>query len=80
MNRRPDSGDGDDPKARTRWALQVRAPITLANGREGNDFVIATATLNRDDLLALRGAIDASLAEAEDLKASAAPGAGEGEA
>lgn len=45
------------------WALQVRAPITLANGREGKDFMIATAKLDREDLVALRDAIDAMLTE-----------------
>jgi hypothetical protein len=43
------------------WNLQVRAPITLDNGREGKDFIIATASIYREDLLALRDAIDNEL-------------------
>lgn len=50
-----------------RWNLQVRA-IRAAGSHyygKGKEFIIATAPLNRDDLLALRQAIDALLTEAD---------------
>lgn len=50
-------------QAGTAWALQVRDWIRLANGRKGKDFIIATASMSREDLLALRTAIDETLAE-----------------
>ena len=50
-------------QAGTTWALQVRGPIRLANGREGKDFIIAAAKMSREDLQALRAAIDETLAE-----------------
>jgi hypothetical protein len=43
------------------WVFQVRGPMRLRNGREGKDFVVATATLERDELLALRDAINCFL-------------------
>jgi hypothetical protein len=46
-----------------RWSLQVRAPETLANGREGMKFIIACASLDRDAMAALRDAIETQLAE-----------------
>jgi len=46
------------------WNLQIRAPISLDHGKEGKDFVIATAALNIEDMRALRSAIDAFLVEA----------------
>lgn len=45
------------------WALQVRAPVQLRRAREGADFMIAVANLGVDEMRALRGAIDAALAE-----------------
>ena len=45
----------------TSWCLQVRDTIRLANGRAGKDFIVASASLNREDLLALRVAIDEAL-------------------
>lgn len=50
------------------WALQLRAPMSLGgnHGPEGKDFVIAHATLDRAELVALRDAIDEALA-GEDL-------------
>jgi hypothetical protein len=44
-----------------RWNLQVRASETLANGAEGQRFLIGTATLDRESMIALRDAIDAQL-------------------
>jgi len=45
------------------WTLQVRANVELAGGRRGKDFVAAQAPMTRDDLRALRAAIDAQLEE-----------------
>lgn len=45
------------------WALQVRGPMRLRNGREGKDFVVATAMLDREQMQALRDAIDRFLAD-----------------
>jgi hypothetical protein len=45
------------------WCLQVRGMIRLANGQEGKDFVVASASVYREDMLALRDAIDAFLKE-----------------
>jgi len=48
----------------TAWLLQVRGPQRLGfGGREGKAFMVAGATLTRDDMVALREAIDALLAE-----------------
>jgi hypothetical protein len=47
------------------WVLQVRGPMRLRNGREGKDFIVATAFLEREQMLALRDAIDLLLADAE---------------
>ncbi len=49
--------------ADARWSLQVRGPATLANGSDGRDFIVATASLSLGDLRALRAAIDELLAE-----------------
>lgn len=46
------------------WCLQVRAPEKLSNFREGKAFYIATATLLREDMIALRDVLTASLGEA----------------
>ena len=48
----------------TTWALQVRAPMELPRAREGKDYIIACAHLSIDDLVALRDAANAALAEA----------------
>lgn len=45
------------------WALQVRSTMRLANGRKGADYIVATASLQREDMLALRDAINVALAE-----------------
>jgi|GEM_PF-3029251 len=50
----------------TTWALQVRGPMKLRGGREGKDFVVAIAHLDRAELQALRDSIDHFLA-GEDL-------------
>ena len=50
-----------------RYALQVFAPMKLANGQEGRDYVIATASLSPRDLVALRAEIDAAIAEVEEV-------------
>lgn len=47
------------------FALQVRAPATNRNHREGKDFLIATASLSITDLRALRDSINTILGEAE---------------
>jgi hypothetical protein len=47
------------------WALQVRAPLHLASGREGKKFMIATAHLGREELLKLREMIDEALGKDE---------------
>jgi hypothetical protein len=54
---------GDD----ARYALQIFAPIKLANGQEGRDYVIATASLSPQDLVALRAEIDAAISEVEEV-------------
>jgi hypothetical protein len=51
------------------WALQVRGPMRLRNGREGKDFIVATAFLDREEMRALRDAIDLLLAD-DDLPAT----------
>lgn len=43
------------------WELQVRAPQRLANGNLGKTFFVATATIERDDLVALQDAINTEL-------------------
>ena len=51
--------------ART-WGLQVRGPARLGgsfHGKEGKDFIVAHATLERDGMIALRDAIDKALQE-----------------
>ena len=50
-----------------RYALQVFAPLKLANGQEGRDYMIATASLSPRDLLALRAEIDVAIAEIEEV-------------
>lgn len=45
------------------WALQVRAPMVLANGAEGRDFIVAHASLDEPTLRALHAAIGAHLKE-----------------
>lgn len=55
------------------WELQVRGPISLgANGYggEGKDFIIANASVTREDLIALRAAIDAHLSEGDESEPS----------
>lgn len=44
------------------WNLQLRAPLTLRNGRPGKDFMIATATLEKPDMVALRDTLTEFLA------------------
>jgi hypothetical protein len=48
------------------WALQIRAPQELANGRDGAAFGFATARLSRADMVALRDAIDGFLQDDEE--------------
>jgi hypothetical protein len=48
-----------------RYAMQIFAPMKLANGREGRDYVIATASLSLQDLVALRAECDATIAEVD---------------
>lgn len=55
---------GDD----ARYALQVFAPMKLASGQEGRDYIIATASLSRRDLVALRAEVDAAIAEIDDAR------------
>jgi hypothetical protein len=50
-----------------RYALQVFAPMKLANGGEGRDYMIATASLSPQDLVALRAEIDAAIVEVEEI-------------
>jgi len=45
------------------WSFQVRAPLTLRNGREGKDFIVATAYLEREQMQTLRDSIDRFLAD-----------------
>ncbi len=47
------------------WSLQLRAPMKLANGREGKDFMIATAVLSIHDLIALRDEADAAIRDVQ---------------
>jgi len=44
-----------------RYALQLRAPRTLVNGREGRDMFIASASLSVADARALRDALNERL-------------------
>jgi hypothetical protein len=43
-----------------RWALQVRARVKTRKG-PGTHFAVGTASMSREDLLWLRGRIDAAL-------------------
>ena len=43
------------------WCLQVRGTMCLASGKAGADFVVASGSLYREDMVALRDAIDAFL-------------------
>lgn len=45
------------------WCLQIRAHEKLASGRQGQKFLIAGATLDRETMLALRDAINTQLEE-----------------
>ncbi len=45
------------------YALQLRAPLTLANGSTSDKFVIAHGSLDRELLKRLRDAIDSALHE-----------------
>jgi len=45
------------------WLLQVRAPETLKDGREGRSFYVAGSSLSRLHLIALRQYIDEQLAK-----------------
>src|SRR3990167_6813225 len=51
---------------RESWSLQVRGPLGVGNFglRDGKDDLIADASLNRDDMVALRDAINAALGDA----------------
>jgi hypothetical protein len=46
-----------------RCALQIFAPLQRHNGSEGRDYMIATASLSCDDLIALRAEVDAAITE-----------------
>ncbi len=48
-----------------RYALQIFAPRKLANGTEGRDYLIATASLSPRDLVALHAETGAAIAEVE---------------
>lgn len=52
------------------WALQLRAPMTVGNGEDGRDFVVAHASLVEEDLIELRDAIDTALKAAQELRGS----------
>lgn len=41
--------------------------MKLANGQEGRDYMIATASLSPQDLVALRTEINAAIAEVEEI-------------
>jgi hypothetical protein len=56
-----------------RYALQIFAPMKLANGREGRDYMIATASLSPRDLVALRAELDLAIAEVEEVYPVAVP-------
>jgi hypothetical protein len=45
------------------WTFQIRAPIGLGRygQRDGKDFIVASATLDADDLHAVRDAFDAQI-------------------
>lgn len=45
------------------WNLQIRGPQERGNYSEGKEFIVATAPLCRDELVALRDAIDTLLTE-----------------
>lgn len=47
------------------WLLQVRTPVSRADGSEGKAAIAAGATLLRDDMIALRDAITALLIDAD---------------
>ena len=51
--------------ANTTWSLQTRSPMTLRNGREGKDFLVSTAYLGREQMVALRDAINFFLQDAD---------------
>ncbi|MFA4971482.1 MAG: hypothetical protein WC683_02635 [bacterium] len=45
------------------WNLQIRSPLTKSNGQDGAVFMIATASLNRAEMMALAEAIDGFLTD-----------------
>jgi len=47
------------------WALQTRSPMKLRSGKEGRDFIVSTALLYREEMVALRDAIDILLRDEE---------------
>jgi hypothetical protein len=49
------------------WAFQVRGLLAKANGQPSSVFIIAHANMGRDDLLAVRDATAALVAEADNL-------------
>jgi len=51
---------------RESWTLQIRSPLGIgyAGLQDGKEDVIAGASLSREDLLALRDAIDTALNDA----------------
>ena len=50
------------------WSLQVRGTIKRADGRQGKDFIIACASLDKEGMRALRDAIDAMLEGCDETK------------
>ncbi len=50
-------------KSNARYSMQIFAPITNINGREGKDYVIASASMSLDDLIALGAAVKDAIAE-----------------
>ena len=49
-------------QADSSWEIQVRGPLKLRSGRESKDFIVATGSLEREQMVALRDAIDRFLA------------------
>jgi hypothetical protein len=45
------------------WILQVRDHLLLHNRAKGKDFIVASASLAKEDLVAMRDAINALLSE-----------------
>jgi hypothetical protein len=46
-----------------RYALQIFAPLQRHDGSEGRAYMIATASLSMDDLVAIRAEVDGAITE-----------------